>query len=239
MIATIDAVKSSIEIFAGGTTWIDNIYDERSGEALRPMEQDFRGINFGVQMNANAQAMIKEAFFLNTLQMPQRGPEMTAYEVGQRVQAYIRGALPIFEPMEMEYNAQLCDQTFELLWRNGAFGSPMDWPRSIQGADIDFTFTSPLHDAIEEQKGHLFIEASQLIAQAMSLDPSVAVLPKVEVALRDALDGIGVPASWNNSEADVQKAKKDKEAQAKAQQMLAALQQGSEVVKNVGGVQPG
>jgi hypothetical protein len=36
---------------------------------------------------------------------------MTAYEVGQRVQEYIRNALPIFEPMEMEYNAALCDES--------------------------------------------------------------------------------------------------------------------------------
>ena len=238
MIATIDAVKSDIALYAGGVTWADKEYDERLGEALRPIAQDLRGINFGIQMNANAQAMIREAFFLNTLTMPQRGPEMTAYEVGQRVQAYIRGAMPIFGPMEMEYNAQLCDQTFELLWRNGAFGSPMDWPKSIQGADIEFRFTSPLHDAIEEQKGHLFLESAQLLAQALAIDPSVVALPKIEVSLRDALTGIGAPATWLNSEADVEKAKKDAQAQAKATAMLQALKLGSESVKNVGGIQP-
>jgi len=238
MIATIDAVKSDIALYAGGVTWADKEYDERLGEALRPIAQDLRGINFGIQMNANAQAMIREAFFLNILTMPQRGPEMTAYEVGQRVQAYIRGAMPIFGPMEMEYNAQLCDQTFELLWRNGAFGSPMDWPKSIQGADIEFRFTSPLHDAIEEQKGHLFLESAQLLAQALAIDPSVVALPKIEVSLRDALTGIGAPATWLNSEADVEKAKKDAQAQAKATAMLQALKLGSESVKNVGGIQP-
>jgi len=238
MIATIDAVKSDIALYAGGVTWADKEYDERLGEALRPIAQDLRGINFGIQMNANAQAMIREAFFLNTLTMPQRGPEMTAYEVGQRIQAFIRGAMPIFGPMEMEYNAQLCDQTFELLWRNGAFGSPMDWPKSIQGADIEFRFTSPLHDAIEEQKGHLFLESAQLLAQALAIDPSVVALPKIEVSLRDALTGIGAPATWLNSEADVEKAKKDAQAQAKATAMLQALKLGSESVKNVGGIQP-
>jgi len=238
MIATIDAVKSDIALYAGGVTWADKEYDERLGEALRPIAQDLRGINFGIQMNANAQAMIREAFFLNILTMPQRGPEMTAYEVGQRIQAFIRGAMPIFGPMEMEYNAQLCDQTFELLWRNGAFGSPMDWPKSIQGADIEFRFTSPLHDAIEEQKGHLFLESAQLLAQALAIDPSVVALPKIEVSLRDALTGIGAPATWLNSEADVEKAKKDAQAQAKATAMLQALKLGSESVKNVGGIQP-
>ena len=238
MIATIDAVKSDIALYAGGVTWADKEYDERLGEALRPIGQDLRGINFGIQMNANAQAMIREAFFLNILTMPQRGPEMTAYEVGQRIQAFIRGAMPIFGPMEMEYNAQLCDQTFELLWRNGAFGSPMDWPKSIQGADIEFRFTSPLHDAIEEQKGHLFLESAQLLAQALAIDPSVVALPKIEVSLRDALTGIGAPATWLNSEADVEKAKKDAQAQAKATAMLQALKLGSESVKNVGGIQP-
>lgn len=237
MIATIDAVRSDLALYANGVTWVDPEYDEREGEALRPITQDFRGFNFGVQMNADARAMINAAFFLDKLQMPMRGPEMTAYEVSQRVQQYIRDALPLFEPMEMEYNAGVCEDSFELLWRNGAFGSPLDWPQTLRGADIAFTFESPLHDAIEEQKGQIFIQGQQLITAAQPLDPSVALVADAKIALRGALNAIGYPAAWMRNEADVEAIMNQQAEEARAQKMLAALEQGASAAKDFGAAQ--
>lgn len=243
MIATQDAVRSDISVYAGGITWVDNEYDEKLGEALRPLTQDFRGFNYGLQLTQQSQVMIQKSFFLDTLMMPQRSKEMTAYEVSQRVQEYIRNALPIFEPMEMEYNAALCDITFDLLWRNGGFGDPRTWPKRLRGAEIDFHFESPLHDAIEQQKGQKFQEAQGLISIAVSLDPSCASVPRAEIALRDALSGIGVPSTWLNSEAYVQEAKRAQQQAQQQAQTLNALEQGSNVVKNLnqgnGGMVPG
>jgi hypothetical protein len=241
MIATQDAIKSDVAVYAGGITWVDMEYDEKLGEALRPLTQDFRGFNYGVQMNQDTRALLMRAFFLDTLKLPANGPEMTAFEVGQRVQEYIRAAMPIFGPTEMEYNAALCDETFDILARNGAFGAPQTWPKELRGAEIDFTFESPLHDVIEQQKGQKFQEASQLIAAAISLDPTAAYVPNAIVALRDALTGIGVPATWMNSQADVDEKVAQGEAQAESQQRLANMEQASNAVKNFGasGMVPG
>lgn len=234
LVATMDAIRSEVATYAGGVTWVDMEYDERLGDALRPLTQDFRGFNYGIEMNQGIEQKLHKAFFLDALTMPDRAPEMTAYEVGQRVQEYIRNALPIFEPMEMEYNASLCEITFDLLWRNGAFGNPRDWPQALRGAEIEFHFESPLHDAIEQQKGQKFQEAQGLISIAVSLDPSCSLVPKAEVALRDALTGIGVPATWMNSEAFVKEGKAAQQAQQAQQQKLSMLEQGSNVVKNIG-----
>lgn len=234
IIATQNAVRSDLALYAGGVTWVDEEYDERLGAALKPLEQDFRGFNYGIQMNQDTRSMLHSAFFLDALTLPQRAPEMTAYEVGQRVQEYIRNALPIFEPMEMEYNAALCDETFELMLSANAFGDPRQWPQQLRGAEIEFTFESPLHDAIEEQKGQKFTQAQALIGQAMALDPSVAFVPKAEVALRDALHGIGVPSAWLNSEAFVTEAKKKQADQAAQQQRLANMESASTSAKNLG-----
>lgn len=234
MIATKDAIRSDMALYAGGVTWVDEEYDERLGAALRPIEQNFQGYQYGVQLNMDTRSMLHAAFFLDTLTLPERAKEMTAYEVSQRVQEYIRNALPLFEPMEMEYNAAICDETFDILQRHGAFGDPRSWPRDLRGADIDFTFESPLHDSIEEQKSHTFQSGMALIGSAIALDPSAAFLPKTEVALRDALLGAGVPATWLNSEQHVQE-QKDKQANAMAaQQQLAALEQASNAAKNIG-----
>lgn len=234
MIATIDAVRSDMAIYAGGTTWVDRDYDERLGEALRPMNIDAKGMPLGLEMVQDSRQMLSQCFYLNKLTLPTRRPEMTAYEVGQYVAQYIRDAMPIFEPMEQSYNGDMCEVTFEVLRRGGAFGNPMDMPPSLQGAELQFRFESPLHDAIEQQKGQKFLEMKGLIAEAVAMDQSAAALPDVKVALRDALMGIGVEAKWIRTEVTVQQIEDQQKAAAAAQVTLEAMQQGSEVVKNLG-----
>jgi hypothetical protein len=234
IVATQDAIKSDMALYAGGVTYIDADYDERTGDALRPLGQDFRGLTYGVEMNRDTREMIYSAFYLNKLSLPERTAAMTAYEVGQHVQEYVRNALPLFEPMEAEYNAALCDETFDVLSRRGTFGDRRGWPKALQAAEIQFTFESPLHDAIEQQKGQIYQQAQQLMAGAIAIDPSTAFVQKAEVALRDALNGIGTPARWLNSESFVKEAKAAQAQQQEKAQTLAAMQQGSEVAKNLG-----
>jgi len=238
MVATKDVVRSDMAIYAGGTTWVDRDYDERLGDALRTLNIDAKGLPFGIEQAKDSRALLMQCFYLNKLSLPQRTAEMTAYEVGQRIQEYIRGALPLFEPMESERNGQVCDLTFELLFRNGAFGSPQDMPKSLSGKEIGFQFQSPLHDAIEAQKGQKFLEMSQLIAAAIQLDPSAAALPDTPVILRDVMDGIGVPAIWVRPDSEVKAMIEQKQQQDQAAQLLAGMEQGSVVAKNLAAAQP-
>ncbi len=241
MVATQDAVRSDVSIYAGGITWVSEEYDERLGEALRPLKQDTSGIPLGIDLARDTRAMISQAFYLNKLNLPERAPEMTAYEVGQRIQEYIRGALPLFEPMEAEYNAQLCDATFGVLMRAGAFGSMLDLPRSLQGADIQFRFESPLHDAIEQQKGQKFLEAKSLLTEAAAIDSSAMNLLDVSATLRDVLTGIGVPAKWTRNEEQArQLAKQEAEAVTPedidaASKLLTSMDRGGKAAEDVVG----
>lgn len=239
MVATQDAVRSDVSIYAGGITWVDYDYDERLGEALRPMSIDAKGMPIGLDMQRDTRAMLAQAFYLNKINLPrpENSKEMTAYEIGQRVQEYIRGALPIFEPMEMERNGGICELTFDLLLRSGAFGSPYNMPKALRGANIQFRFESPLHDLIEEQMGNKFIQMKGLIAEALTLDQSALALPDAKVALRDALKGIKVPAAWLRSETTVQQIEAAQQAAHEAQQTLAAMEQGSTVAANLAGAQ--
>ncbi|TXJ25389.1 MAG: hypothetical protein E6Q24_14755 [Chitinophagaceae bacterium] len=234
MIAVQEAIRSDISIYAGGITWVDSAYDERLGEVLRPISQDKTGLPLGLDMTREIRAMIAEAFYLNKLTLPQRAPEMTAYEVGQRIQQYIRDALPLFEPMETEYNGAICEETFNLLMRAGAFGSMLDLPKSLLDADIQFKFESPLHEAIEREKGNRFLEAQSYIAATVQLDPSTALVVDAKKALRDVLDAIGVPAQWINSEDEVEAIEEKARQQQEAAVMLEGLQQGADVAKTLG-----
>ena len=151
------------------------------------------------------------------------------------MQEYIRNALPLFEPMEQEYSASVCDETFELLWRHGTYGDPRGWPRELRDNQVDFTFESPLHDVIEQQKGEKMIEASKLIGIAVGLDPAAGQIPDSSTMLRDALEGIGAPEKWMHSEAAAKDCVNEMQRQKMAQTQLDALEQGSKVAQKLGG----
>ncbi len=234
MLAVQQAIRSDISIYAGGITWVDAEYDERLGEVLRPLTQDKSGMPIGREMQQDTRAMIAEAFYLNKFTMPQRAAEMTAYEVSQRVQEYIRQALPIFEPVEMEYNGGLCEITFDNLMRNGAFGSPLDMPRQLRGAEIQFGFESPLHDAIESEKGQKLVETNSMVAQAAAYDPSAVNVVDFKKALQDALIGVGVPTAWQRSDEEIAIIMQQEAAQKQLAGILGAAQQGADVAKTLG-----
>jgi len=159
---------------------------------------------------------------------------MTAFEVGQRVSEWIRRAMPIFEPMMFEYNGQLCEETFSLMARNGAFGSIDDIPESIRGDDFRFQFESPLHEAAERQSGQKLLEAKAVLMEMAELDPSSQFILDAKPALRDVFQGIGVPAKWQRDEDEVEAmAQAQNEVQAQ-EKMMAELGGAAGAAKDLG-----
>lgn len=237
MVAVMEAIRGDVSIHAGGITWVDSEYDERLGEVLRPLTQDKSGLPIGIDLRRDVMAMMKEAFFLNILTLPQNGPEMTAYEVGQRIQEYIRQASPVFEPMEDEYNGALCETTFGVMLDHGAFGRPEDMPQSLSNDEVTWRFESPLHEAIERQKGQKFQEVKAILADTLSLDPTVTADIDVREAFRDVITSIGAPAKWLRSEDAANEIRDEEEQAQRAQQLLETMNQGATVAKTMGEAQ--
>jgi hypothetical protein len=221
MIATQDAIRGDVQLYSGGITWADVEYDERKGDVLRPITQDRRGLPAAFEQRDAQMAMLAEAFYINKLTLPPPEGDMTAFEVGQRVEEYVRAALPLFEPMEHEYNGQLCEDTFDALLRAGAFGSAQDMPPELRGRDVHFRFISPLHDAIERKEASTFMEASELIRIALEMDPSALAHYDSGMALRSALEGIGVNATHLRSERQAQEIISANAEQAAAEEQAA------------------
>lgn len=223
MVATREVVRSDLQIFAGGVTWVDSEYDERLGAALRPLQERYDGIPLGIEMAQDARTMLAEAFFLNKLSLPPPadGEQMTAYEAGQRVTEYIRGALPLFEPMENDYNGELCEMTFDVIMGLNGFGPPDAIPEALRGADVKFKFQTPLQAAMDLAKVGQFQQAQALLANALQIDPAAADEFNTGAAFRDALSGAQVPAAWMRSTREKQ-ALRDRREQVEREQALAA-----------------
>lgn len=230
MIATMEAVRSDVNIMAGGITWVDIEYDEKLGEALRPLSQNLNipaGIELAdrlVQANANG-------MFLNKLNLPDLG-DMTAYEVRKRIEQMVRQTMPLFEPASQDYNAPMCERTFEILMHLKTFGPAESIPDGLRGKDIRFTFTSPLTDLEDEGNAQKALQGAQILQTITTLDPAQRARVNVDKIAPAALKGAGWPEDWLNDQKAVD-AQREQDAQTQAaEQAAGALAAGAPAAKD-------
>lgn len=236
LIGVTEAIKGGIESYPGGFTAVDAVYDERLGDVIRPLHmQGEKYIPVGVDMMQDVRRLIHEAFYLNRLNLPEAtGQEMTAFEVSKRIEEFIRNALPLFQPMETDYNGALMEQDFDILLRNGAFGPPGDMPESLSGAGIEFEFESPLNEAMDRIKGQQLLEAKGIAVEMEALDPLALRMVNWRTGMRDALHGIGTPADWMLEEEELDQIQQQQQQEQAAMQLAQQVAVGAEVAEKVG-----
>lgn len=220
VIATAEAiVGGQVNLQASGITWVDREYDEGFGSALRPLEMNNKNLAVGVNLLDRTREMLKEAWYLNKLSLPQQG-ERTAYETQQLVEEFIRSSLPLFEPMETN-NAAILDMTGSILMRMGAFGPKEAVPEALRDTDTIFTFSNPLQEALEKNKVFQFQNVMGLAGMAAQADPKALKDLNIRKGFRDAVRGSGAPAGWL---VDEDQANKDADAEDEAMQAMQAVQ---------------
>jgi hypothetical protein len=234
MTAVQGAIRSDINLRTDGITWVDRDYDARTGEALSPIKFDRSGIQYGLQMQSDTKGSIGDGLYLNKIGLPPSEREQTAYEMAQRLQEYIRQTIPLFAPMNPEYNGQVCGSTFGLLMRAMAFGPADDIPQSLRGANVEFHFESPLLQAEGAERGAIFSQGTQLLAAAAQLDPAAGDIVDTGVALRDALYGIGTPAKWLRTPEEIAARAEQREKEQALSKMVAGAGQAGMAAEAVG-----
>jgi hypothetical protein len=170
LIATRDSVLGGPNTYAGGITWVDPDYDERLGEALRPL-QTGGNIKLGVDLKLDTRQNLNSAWFLNRLFLPS-DHEKTAFETQQLVNEYVRSATPLFEPFEDD-NRNVLDTMFALLKHFGVFGNPQEWPEGMRGQDVEYDFDTPIQTAYSRAEAMTVQEAIQAMAPLAQMSPSV------------------------------------------------------------------
>jgi len=234
--ATAEAIQGAVNAYAGALTWVDAEYDERMGPALEPLYDTGKmNLNWGDARENKIEQLIQEAFFLNVINLPEAtgGDKMTAYETQERVKEYIRRALPLFEPMEVEYNGGLCEMTWNLAMDLNLFGSFQDMPPTLARQDIIWQFESPLQAANERLKSEAFQQSAGLLTQAMQLDPTVRADFDISKAFREALTGVA-RADWIVPIEQADAAKQHQAQVAAATQAANAMATGADVATRMG-----
>lgn len=212
MVGKQEAVIGEPNIAAGGISWVDLDHDTKLSDALDILKID-ADMRVGFQMRVDVREMLSKAFFLDKLRLPETGgKEMTAFEVARRLEEHIRDLLPLFEPAQVEHS-RLLDTTFQLL----ANMKKIDFsrmPDTLSNVDTIWEFDTPISSAESRLMVEQFLDMTNVITVAKQTDPAVAVPVRFNLALRDAIRGVGGPASWRMTQEE-----QDADAEAAEQEM--------------------
>lgn len=233
ILAREDAVRGDIGLSANAVTVINGNYDGAVDDAIKMMQIDRSGMQFALKLLEDTREMIKDAFYINKINLRQPDGDKTAYEISQIVKENARELLALFQPIE-DFNSKLCETTFIELLHAGAFGDPRDIPDQLKGEDVSFKFKNALNEAQGDNKTQLFAQLLAGIAQTSAVEPTAKNMVDVKVAFRDALYSAGTPPKWLRNEDVVAEMDAQQEQAAQAQALIAQLGAGGVAAQEVG-----
>ena len=140
-----DSMVNAPQLKPDGVTYYDAEAIRKLGlkDPFRQMES--RGnIPWGLDAQKAMREQIFALFFRNVLNLPIDAPSMTATEVMQRREEFIREIGAVFGQLESDYTGPMVERAFNLMQRNGGFAPP---PEELMGRTVNFRFASPIEKA--------------------------------------------------------------------------------------------
>lgn len=213
---------------------LDAAVGQRLSQPIFPM-QTGASIPIGREMQNDTRDQVWSAFFRNVLNLPNAGPQMTATEVIQRKEEFVRTIGPVFGRLEADYLAPIVERSFGIMMRAGAFG---EVPEVLAGKDLRFEFRSPIERVRKQIEAAAALKSVQeigLVAQSTG-DPGVLdYVDRDKVAkLIDEANGANILRSDNEVAEMRQQRAQAEQAAAQAAQVEKALTVGSDVLQKTG-----
>lgn len=204
-IANSEAIRDA-NLQAGALTWADVGPDSSLKDAFMPI-QIAGDMKTGFAMRADLRLMMEGAFFINKLALPEVTSGMTATETRARVEEHIRNLLPLFEPMEQEYNTRILDMTFARLRNMGRYDF-REMPDDLSKADFTWTFKNPMQEASTRILVSQFQETLGVVQMGAEAEAAMAATGRVapirmDKMLQDAIRGAGGPADWRKTAEEI------------------------------------
>jgi hypothetical protein len=212
-----------------------NYYRAGSNDIARPIFNDSR-IDFGYEAMRERQQRVREAFFVDKLNLVQ-SDRMTTVEVNQRIQEQLRFLGPLLGRQQTEFLKPLIDRVFDIMvTRDAGTGELLgEIPPELQEIDLDVFYSSPIARAQRLSEVEAIQGAFQASAAIFQLDPSAVDLIDSDRWVREHFKIYGASQKVLRKNAEVE-AIRDARAEAQAQAVQQAQQNNS--VDNAAKVAP-
>ena len=192
-----------------------NYYRAGSNDRIEPIFNDTR-IDIGVELTRDRQGRIREAFFVDVLQLKD-GPQMTATEVNQRTEERMRLLGPMLGRQQAEFLRPLIDRLFDIMERRGLIPEA---PGVLQGREVTVKYSSMIAKAQRINEGQDMLRALQACESFLAIDGTAADVINTDAGVRKVWGVYGAPQEVLRNKRETEGIR---EARAQAQQ--AALQQ--------------
>lgn len=230
-----DAALSAVRTYPGGLTVVDAEAVRNTGG--RPIGQLEMGANIpvGREMQDDYRKMVGSAFFKEVFALPQEH-QMTATEVMERKEEFLRTIGPTLGQLENDYIGVIVRRVFGLMLRANAFEPP---PEVLQGRDVEFEFMSPIQQAKRQIETAGMGRAFEFLTPILQIQPGAAAHIDGDEIVRAAPDVFGIPQKWIKSKDRVEAEQAQQAQLMQAQQAMAGGQQLADIVKTAADAEHG
>lgn len=218
-----DSISSAPRTFPGGITYYDAEALQGSG-VNRPIFPAVSGANFplGREMQRDLREQVWSAFFKNVLNLPVQGPAMTATEIIERKQEFVRTVGPTLGRLEPDGPATVVERCFGIMLRNRQLPpSPVPLLRN----DIRFEYASPIERVRKQIEASTAIRSTELLNPFLANDPGLLDHFDTDVIVREVPEALGMPRNWVRSLKEVEKKRAEREQTNQAQALAATAGQ--------------
>lgn len=216
-----DGVILPLKLHPGGINF------RRPGtEPITPIFDNYR-VDFGFQALEAHRQRVREAFYVDQLQLSQQGPQMTATEVMQRAEEKMRLLGPLLGRQEFEFLVPLTIRVFGIMNRRRLFE---EMPEELRGKKIYPKYISTI--ARSQRLGELnsMLKGLQALAPVMQVDPEIADNFDADGYFKEVARIQSFPAGVIRSQDKVEERRK---AKAQGMQDAQAAQMQNQQVDNI------
>lgn len=194
LMAPHESIVRGPSLVPGGITYYNAAAMRNAGlrDPIRPLYTGAQ-IPLAREMQRDVREQIFAAFFRNVLNLPVNGPAMTATEVVERKEEFVRTIGPVFGRLEADYMAPMVERAFGILMRQGKFPEP---PRELMGQEVRFEFASPVEKVRRQVDTMNAVRTIEMIAPFVQADPAIMDNFNGDEIARDAAEFNSMPQSW-------------------------------------------
>ena len=210
-----DSVIGAARTFPGGVTALDAESARIMGRPPIGVLDMGKNMPIAREMQQDVRELVERAFFKNVFGLPVDGPQMTATEILERKEEFIRTIGPTFGQLESDYIGPIPERVFGIMARAGRLPEA---PQILQGREIKFEFQSPIQQARRQVEAAALSRSLELLAPLAQVQPDMLDNFDTDEIARDVPDIFGTPHRWVRSPDAVAALR-----QSRAQQQQAAL----------------
>lgn len=225
-----DGSFAEANTFPGGISYYDvTLARAMRGNPVFPLDTG-HSLPITREMQTDTREQVFAAFFRNVMNLPIDGPEMTATEVIERREEWMREVGPMFGRLESEFIAPMVERAFMVMLRGGGFAQI---PESLAGRNVKFEFESPVkrvRQQIEATAARMWKDEVLSLAAA---DPSALDKLDMDAYIEFTAEAGKVPLRLVRPQDEVEALREARAAQQQAAAEMQMVEQGAGAFKDV------